>query len=654
MPEDAGLNMNDVLNAIADPVLIIDRDYKIVFVNKAALELCDVSPDEVVGKNCHEISHNCPVPCAPPEICPHREVFATGKPLHVTHKHCCTEEKKKIFGITASPIRDADGHVVQMIEVLRDITEQEKTAESLKATLLELEKSDRALQKSEAFMQNILQSIDEGFIVIAPDYRIISANKAYCRQVKCKTDKILGKHCYEVSHHRDKPCYLAGEECAPARTYRTGAPSLAIHTHYDSEKNPVYIETRSYPIKDESGAVIAVIETLNNITEVRKLEEQLRHAQKMEAIGTLAGGIAHDFNNILTAIIGYGNLMQIRMREDDPSFPQLKQMLAAGDRAARLTSGLLAFSRKQVMNLKTVNVNGIIMDLRKMLERIIGEDIEFKVSAASEDLIVNADAGQIEQVLMNLASNARDAMPQGGNLTIETGRTPMDNRFIATHGFGEPGGYAMITVKDTGTGMDEAIRQRIFEPYFTTKELGRGTGLGLSIAFGIVKQHKGFMECLSEVEKGAKFNIYIPLTEQVVEKGVVEPSESLPTGAETVLIAEDDATVRTLTKEMLADYGYMVIEAVDGEDAVRKFKDNQDRIKLLLFDVILPKKSGRAAYEEIKRMSPEIKTIFFSGYARELIQDRGVFEQGTEFLQKPVSLKDLLKKIRAILDRNRT
>lgn len=529
MLKDTTINTNGVLDAISDPVLIIDKDYQIVFVNNAALYLCGLSRNEVIGRKCHEISHHCPMPCVPPETCPHRAVFTTGKSSQVTHKHRCTEGKETIFSITASPLTDADGHVVQMIEVLRDITKAENTAS--------------ALQKSEALMKNILESIDEGFIIIDPDYRIISANRAYCKQVKCITENIVGKHCYEVSHHRDKPCFEAGEECAPSRTFKTGNPSLAIHTHYDSEDKPVYIETRSYPIKDQSGAVTAVIETLNNITEVRKLEEQLRHTQKMEAIGTLAGGIAHDFNNILSAITGYGSLMAMHLKVGDPSLPHLKEMLAASERAARLTRGLLAFSRKQVMDLKAVNVNTIMSDFRKMLERIIGEDIELRVTAAPEVLIVKADTGQLEQVLMNLAINARDAMQRGGTLTIETGSITMDSHFINTNGFGEPGNYAVLSIADTGTGMDEATRMRIFEPYFTTKELGRGTGLGLSISFGIVKQHKGFLKCQSEPGKGTTFKIYLPVSTEVAVQGKEKEVTFPACGAETILIAEDDSSI---------------------------------------------------------------------------------------------------------------
>jgi len=371
----------------------------------------------------------------------------------------------------------------------------------------------------------------------------------------------------------------------------------------------------------------------------------------MEAIGTLAGGIAHDFNNILSVIIGYGSLIQMNMRPDDRALPQVRQLLLAGERAARLTTGLLAFSREQVMDLRALKVSAIVGDFRKMLEPIIGEEIEFRVAFAPGDLLVQADTGQLEQVLMNLAVNARDAMPRGGTLTIETGNTVMDSCFIAAHGFGQPGSYATIMVTDTGMGMDDAIRQRIFEPYFTTKALGRGTGLGLSIAFGIVKQHNGFLECQSEPGKGTTFTVYLPFAASESGQKDVTEAASPPRGEETILIAEDDTAVRSFTRQLLNEFGYSVVEAVDGEDAVNKFKDNRDRVKMVLLDAILPKKTGNQAYEEIKALSPDIKTIFISGYARNLMGDNDVLDAGPEFLKKPVSPKDLLNKIRTMLDR---
>lgn len=651
MLNDMAIHTSGVLNAIDEPILIIDKDYKIIFVNNAALDLCGLSREGVIGKTCHEISHHCPVPCEPRDQCPHQEVFSTGQPSIVTHTHRCREGKERIFNITASPIRDDSGRIVLMIEILRDVTEEEKTSESLNASLQELEKSGNALQKSEALMKNILESVDEGFIIIDPDYKIISANNAYCKQVKWKTENILGKHCYEVSHHRDTPCFQAGEECAPSRTFKTGDPSLAIHTHYDSEDRPVYIETRSYPVKDQSGAVTAVIETLNNITEIRKLEEQLHQSQKMEAIGTLAGGVAHDFNNILTAIIGYGNIVLKNMAKDHPQRVNIEHVLEAADRAAHLTKDLLVFSRKQVADKKAVDLNEIVRKVEKFLVRVIGEDISYTTTLPEGPLPVFADAYQLEQVLMNLATNSLDAMPKGGAFAITTEQVRFDDEFITAHGYGKPGTYAMISVSDTGRGMDEATRQRIFEPFFTTKEVGKGTGLGLAVVYGIIKQHDAYINVYSEPGKGTTFRIYLPLIASGVAEEKKAPEVELSvTGTETILLAEDDEQVRNLTVSVLQEFGYTVITAVDGEDAVKKYLENKDRVQLLLLDLIMPKKSGKEAYDEIRKITPDIKALFASGYAPDIIRQKVLLDDNLPVAYKPISPTDLLTKVRRMLD----
>jgi CheY-like chemotaxis protein len=343
--------------------------------------------------------------------------------------------------------------------------------------------------------------------------------------------------------------------------------------------------------------------------------------------------------------------MQMTMKTDDPFWPQLKEMLAAGDKAAQLTKGLLLFSRKQTLELKPVNINELIDGFKKMLGRIIGEDIEFRIKTSDEDLTVMADRGHIEQVLMNLAANARDAMHKGGMLSIETKNVRIGRRFVTAHGYGEPGKYGLISVSDSGTGMDEKTRERIFEPYFTTKGIGSGTGLGLSIVFGIVKQHKGYIHCYSELGRGTTFKIYMPFVK--VEGIELEDLEAATPkgGTETVLVAEDDPALRNLTKTMLESFGYTVIEAVDGEDAINKFKENKDRIQLLIFDVIMPRENGRDAYEDIKGISHDIKAVFMSGYSADIIQSKGMLEDGMEFISKPVLPNELLRKVRDVLDR---
>jgi PAS domain S-box-containing protein len=386
--------------------------------------------------------------------------------------------------------------------------------------------------------------------------------------------------------------------------------------------------------------------------EQARLLEQLRQSQKMEAIGLLAGGVAHDFNNMLTAIIGYGSVLQMKMADDDPLGPSVDKLLAVVDRAAGLTQSLLAFSRKQEINLQPVNLNDIIGKVEKFLARIIGEDIEFHTTFRGAPLIVTADSGQIEQVLMNLATNARDAMPHGGLLSIVTEATEMSDDYLKAHGYGEPGMYALVSVTDTGTGMDATTTKRIFEPFFTTKEPEKGTGLGLAVVYGIVKQHGGYINVYSEPGQGTTFRIYLPLLKGG-EGGGTEPAPlPKPTGGmETILLAEDEDELRTLLKAVLTEYGYTVIEAEDGEDAVSRFIENRERIQLLLFDLIMPKKSGKDACDEIRKMGSDVRAIFVSGYPRDVLQGKGFLEEENDLIMKPVSPQNLLRKIREVLDR---
>ncbi len=383
--------------------------------------------------------------------------------------------------------------------------------------------------------------------------------------------------------------------------------------------------------------------------EQQKLREQLIQAQKMEAVGQLAGGIAHDFNNILTAMIGYGHLLKMKLKEDDPLRTFADHILSLSDRAANLTQSLLAFSRKQVMNPKPVNLNEIIRAVEKLLLRIIGEDIRIQTSFAEKDTIVMADHVQVEQVLMNLATNARDAMPKGGQLTISTDAIDIDPEFIREHGFGKEGMYALILVTDTGVGMDRETREKIFEPFFTTKEVGKGTGLGLAMVYGIIKQHEGYINVYSEPGKGTTFRIYLPLIQAKAEEIRPEVMQLLKTGTETILLAEDETEVREFTTELLNEYGYEVIEAVDGEDALNKFYIYKDKIQLVLLDVIMPNLNGREVYEKIKQASPDMKVLFTSGYPADHIN--GIIEKGSEFILKPVSPTKLLTKIREVLER---
>ena len=394
----------------------------------------------------------------------------------------------------------------------------------------------------------------------------------------------------------------------------------------------------------------AALGTVYDVTERKKLEEQFRQAHKMEAVGLLAGGIAHDFNNILTAIIGYGNLVKMKLAADNPVAAHVDQILASADRAANLTHSLLAFSRKQIINPKPVKINEIIIGVGKLLTRLIGEDIELTMELDGRAMTIFADPSQIEQVLMNLATNARDAMPDGGLLTIKTEHFEVKQDFITTHGYGSEGLFALLSVTDTGTGMDRVTQERIYEPFFTTKGLGKGTGLGLSMVYGIVKQHDGYITVASEPDAGSTFKIYFPLVPEADENRIAASPLRTRGGTETVLVAEDDEAVRNLTRTLLSGAGYTVIDAVDGEQAVAKFAENKDRITLLILDVIMPKKNGKEALEEIRRMRPDIKALFMSGYAADIFEKKNIPEEGRNLISKPILPAEFLRRVREKLD----
>jgi len=394
----------------------------------------------------------------------------------------------------------------------------------------------------------------------------------------------------------------------------------------------------------------AALGTAYDITERKKLEDQFRQAHKMEAVGLLAGGIAHDFNNILTAIIGYGNLAKMKLTTDDPVASYVDQILVSADRAANLTHSLLAFSRKQIINPKPVNINEIIVGVGKLLTRLIGEDIELRMELDGRPMTIFADQSQIEQVLMNLATNARDAMTEGGVLAIKTEPIELSQDFIATHGYGTEGLYALLSVTDTGSGMDRITKERIYEPFFTTKELGKGTGLGMSVVYGIVKQHEGFITVDSVPGAGTTFRIYMPLASETNESHADTPPARIQGGTETLLLAEDDEVVRKLTKTLLSEAGYQVLDAVDGEQAVELFLQNRDSVDLLILDVIMPKKNGKEALEEIKRTHPGVKALFMSGYAADVFEKKNIREDMQNIISKPILPAELLRRVREILD----
>jgi two-component system cell cycle sensor histidine kinase/response regulator CckA len=390
---------------------------------------------------------------------------------------------------------------------------------------------------------------------------------------------------------------------------------------------------------------------IRDLTERRKLEQQFRQAQKMESIGTLAGGIAHDFNNLLTVILSYSSYLAEELPSVSKYHRAAEQVHVAAERGAALTSQMLAFSRKQVFQLRVLNLNDIVRNLLKMLQRIIGEHIEIKMALAEDLVPVRADAGQLEQVLMNLSVNARDAMPEGGRLTLETQNVELDEDFVRLHVGSSPGPHTLLIVSDTGMGMDATILARIFEPFFTTKGPGHGTGLGLAMVYGVVKQSGGYIGAYSEVGKGTTFKIYLPQVAETAETvASKKPQQGRRQGSETILLVEDDAAVRDLVSAMLTAQGYTVLVSQQPQDAGTICERHSGRIHLLITDMVLPEVSGREIAKRVGSLRPGVKVLFMSGYSDEALVHSHGFDGKFQFLQKPFSSVTLTSKVREVLD----
>lgn len=518
---------------------------------------------------------------------------------------------------------------------------------------LERKQATETVRDREELVQLLLDSTAEAIYGIDLHGNCMLANPT-CARLLGYTDpeKLNGLNMHTlIHHHRSDGRPYPEEECPIVRAIHT---QQGIHVNNEvfwrADGTKFDAEYWAYPMwrgKELIGAVV----TFLDISHQKKLEEQLHQSQKMEAIGQLAGGVAHDFNNLLTIITGYSELLLQSIPEDDPNRELLEEIRKAGKRSASLTRQLLAFSRQQIISPRVLDLNEVVRDTEKMLRRVIGEDIHFSTILHPQLGSVKADAGQLEQVLLNLAVNARDAMPQGGRLTIETNSVVLSEDFVRSHGDVRPGRYIVLAVSDTGIGMNEQVRRHLFEPFFTTKEPGRGTGLGLAVVHGIVKQSDGIIEVHSEPGVGSTFKIYFPSVEpQTASTG--KPRSAVipgPRGTETLLLVEDEDAVRALARFTLQQCGYTVLEASDGEQAIRVATNYHDTIHLLVTDVVMPGMGGRILAERLQSLRPEMKVLYLSGYTDDAVVRHGVLHAEVNFLQKPFSPSSLAHQIRVVL-----
>jgi PAS domain S-box-containing protein len=515
--------------------------------------------------------------------------------------------------------------------------------------------AEEALAQSEAKMRYILDSVDEGFIVIDRDYRILSANRAFCNLAKLHEKQVIGMRCHEISHHSPKPCYEADNECPVRRTFETGKSHVAYHHHTHASGAQYHMELKSFPIVDASGAFTSAIETVNDITEKHKLQEQLVQSQKMESIARLAGGVAHDFNNMLSVILGHTELAIGQMNPSQPLFSNLREIRQAAERSAALVRQLLAFARKQTVAPKVLDLNETVAGMLNMLRPLIGEAIDLVWRPGKTVDSVKMDPSQIDQILANLCVNARDAISGVGRISIETGTTTIDADDCMHHPDMIPGEYVALTVSDDGCGMDHETLNKIFEPFFTTKAIGSGTGLGLATVYGIVKQNNGFVNVYSEPGQGTTFKLFLP-RHTAAGKQAPQEEQKLPAphGHETILLVEDEPSILNMARLMLEKLGYQVLCAATPSEARDLATVHEGEIGLLIVDVIMPEMNGPDLAKQVEELYPKIVCLFMSGYSGDIIAHHGILDESVHFIQKPFSMRDLAAKVRHILDTNTT
>jgi two-component system, cell cycle sensor histidine kinase and response regulator CckA len=558
---------------------------------------------------------------------------STKKPLSYEYRVVRADGSIRYIWDEGYPILGKDGEVKLFVGTGRDVTEWRL--------------AEKALRESGEYLNNLINCIADPIIVKDRNHTIILANEAFCTFTRMKREDLIGTTSFLGFAPETAKSLWEDEE----EVFVTKKEHQTEDLFIDRQGNQHTLMTKKTLLTDKDGNIQLVL-AARDITEYKRLEAQFLQSQKMEAIGVLAGGVAHDFNNLLNVINGYSELLLDDLKQEDPMRQDVEQIRDAGQRAAALTSQLLAFGRKQILQPETIDLNLVITQMSSMLRRLIGEDIEFIIDTLSDLGMIHADPSKIQQIILNLVVNARDAMPEGGKLTLETLNVDFEETYIKDHPVANPGDYVMLAISDNGIGMDGKTQARIFEPFFTTKAKGKGSGLGLATVYGIVKQSNGYIWVYSEPGKGTTFKIYFPRVHEKQPNASSTPKvqNSGFVGSETILVVEDESAVRTLTIRILKDHGYHVLEASNGSEALRVAKEYQGELHMIVTDVIMPGMSGKTMIAQLEAERPDIKVLYISGYTDNAIVHHGILDSNVAFLQKPFSIESLARKVREGLD----
>jgi two-component system, cell cycle sensor histidine kinase and response regulator CckA len=632
--------LSAVVNHTDAGFLVFDASLGVSWANNIfATRFCPgTSAAALLGAKCHQVLCGRARPC---DTCPAAQPFRSGIVEHQEMRLEIHDQTRHIYA-TAMPIKSLSGKVEQTILMVQDLTD-----------LSVLRQSKKALETSEARFRLIFEQARLGMATATPEGRYLQVNPALCRFLGYERDELLKLTVFDVTHPDDREStrQAIGESLV-------GSRALEMEKRYlRKDGTTAWGYLTAAWLRDAEGRPEFAVGLVQDIDERRRVqeslrlsEEQLQQSQKMEAIGRLAGGVAHDFNNLLTVINGRCRLL-LDALEKTPLREEIEVIAQAGEQAVSLTRQLLAFSRRQAPESRVVDLNTVVSEMDSMLRSLIGEDLVLDIRLKTEPGNVRADPGQIEQVIMNLAVNARDAMPEGGRLTIETGSTVLDRPIESAVGHVGPGRYVTLSIRDSGTGMDERVRAHMFEPFFTTKEKGKGTGLGLPTVMTIVKQASGHIAVESDPGKGSCFTIYLPWVGEAAEAGPQEPPARADLhGTETILVVEDETTVRELARELLEMNGYTVLEATHGQEALRICRTHDGPIHLMLTDVVMPHMNGNELADTLAPLRPGMKILYMSGYGEESAVLRPIVRSTTTFLRKPFTPDALAEKVRALLN----